>query len=42
MRQRPRILYMESRKALMRERWQKGESLQLSWSRRSSLLIRRL
>ena len=26
--QRPRIHYTESRKALMRERWQKGESLQ--------------
>ncbi len=28
MKQRPRIYYTESQKALMWERWQKGESLQ--------------
>lgn len=28
MRQRPRIYYTESQKALMWERWQKGDSLQ--------------
>jgi hypothetical protein len=28
MKQRPRIHYTESQKALMWERWQKGESLQ--------------
>jgi hypothetical protein len=39
MKMRPRIYYTETDKALMWDRWQKGESLSLSWWNKGNRIL---